>query len=90
MSSLVPVNQQFAGLPQKIEYCRFLVDADMFPDNYRKKPANVLVAWNWEKSSDCPNYNPDGSLRREQPAQYERANDVYFDQEGRPPDRNHF
>lgn len=44
MSSLVPVNQQFAGLPQKIEYCRFLADADMLPDNYRKKPANVLVA----------------------------------------------
>jgi len=54
--SLVPSNQnqnsslaprtvgQALTLAQKVEYCKFLADADMLPEAYRRKPANVLVA----------------------------------------------
>lgn len=44
-SSLAPANMgQALNIQQKLDYCNFLAQADMLPEAYRRKPANVLVA----------------------------------------------
>jgi hypothetical protein len=38
------VVQHGASLTEQVEYARFVSEASLLPDSYRKKPANVLIA----------------------------------------------